>query len=270
MKLQAITMIAMLTGLLATSNSEAGKFDFNQIVRTVKNSQGPGFQHTGPGHISRPGGGNRVEILPYPPVGRPPVCRPKPPVCRPEPPVYPIYPPPTVRPPVCKPQPPICPPPRPPVCEKPPVKPPVCIKPPICPPVKPPVCIKPPVKPPVCEKPQCKCNVCKCQTCRCGNQQVGLPINRPPVRVSQLTLMNNAGAEVHFSLNENPNVETMPADDVSVVESRSARGIQIAYHNGLEVVEYDLDADASYSFEWQGETLQLLQVEEVEGRLAQR
>ena len=52
MKIQAITMIAMLSGLLATSNSEAGKFDFNKIVQTVKNSQRPDFQHTGPGHIS--------------------------------------------------------------------------------------------------------------------------------------------------------------------------------------------------------------------------
>ena len=62
----------------------------------------------------------------------------------------------------------------------------------------------------------------------------------------------------------------MPADDVAVFESRATQGIQIAYHNGLEVVQYDLDPSASYSFEWQDETLQLMQVEELESRLAQR
>lgn len=267
-------MIAMLSGLLATSNSEAGKFDLNQIVQTVKNSQRPRLQHTGPGHISRPGDGNRVDILPYPPIGAPPVCKPKLPI-------RPIYPPPNggppiIKPPVCKPKPPIyCPPVKPPVCIPkppicPPVKPPVCIKPPICPPVKPPVCNKPPVKPPVCIKPQCKCNVCKCQVCQCGDQHVSLPINRPPVRVSQMTLMNNAGAEVHFSFKGTEQVESMPAEDVSVYETRQRQEIQIAYHNGLEVVQYDLDPSASYSFEWQGETLQLLQVEAPGNRLAQR
>ena len=85
-----------------------------------------------------------------------------------------------------------------------------------------------------------------------------------------MTLMNNAGAEVHFSFDGGNAVESMPAEDVAVFESRATQGIQIAYHNGLEVVQYDLDPSASYSFEWQGETLQLLQVEAPGNRLAQR
>jgi hypothetical protein len=76
-----------------------------------------------------------------------------------------------------------------------------------------------------------------------------------------MTLMNNAGAEVHFSLNASEQVETMPADTKSVVETRSSEALKIAYHNGVEVVEYDLDPSAAYSFEWEGETLQLLQVQ---------
>lgn len=84
--------------------------------------------------------------------------------------------------------------------------------------------------------------------------------------------MNNAGADVHFSLNGNDQVESVPSEDVAVFESRATQGIQIAYHNGLEVVEYDLDPAASYSFEWQGETLALLEVQGqgFEGGLAQR
>lgn len=262
MKLKALTMIAVLSGLLATSSSEAGKFDLHQIVKNIQKTKGPGIQHTGSGHIGAPNLGGPVNILPYPPIVKPPVYKPKPPVCLPNPPV-------------CKPKPPICLPPKPPIC--PPVKPPIYCpppKPPVCPPVKPPVCVKPPicppVKPPVCEQPACPCNLCKCQTCQCGDQHVGLPINQPPVRVYTLTLMNNAGADVHFRFNGAEEVESMSADDVAAFESRATQGIQIAYHNGLEVVQYDLDPSASYSFEWQDDTLMLLQVEEPGGRLAQR
>ena len=85
-----------------------------------------------------------------------------------------------------------------------------------------------------------------------------------------MTLTNNAGADVHFSFNGDEQVQSMPADDVAVFETRANQGVQIAYHNGLEVVQYDLDPSASYAFEWQGETLQLMQVEEIESRLAQR
>ncbi|MBD3671894.1 MAG: hypothetical protein HUJ26_00075 [Planctomycetaceae bacterium] len=97
-----------------------------------------------------------------------------------------------------------------------------------------------------------------------------MPINQPPVRVTQLTLLNNAGADVHFRFNGAEQVESMPADDVAVFESRATQGIQIAYHNGLEVVQYDLDPSASYSFEWQEDTLMLLQDEGLGDRLAQR
>ena len=35
----------------------------------------------------------------------------------------------------------------------------------------------------------------------------------------------------------------------------------ISYQNGHEMVEYELDPNATYSFEWQGEVLQLLEVQ---------
>jgi len=272
MKLQAITMIAALSGLLASTSADAQKFELGKANKPqVKISQ-PNQSRIGnylPPQtfpISKPGRGGDFTILPYPTPKPPTHILPPPAFCKPKPPICP--PPVIIHPPVCV-KPPICPPVKPPICIKPPicppVKPPVCIKPPICPPVKPPVCIKPPICPPV-EPP---CHTCECHVCKCHKPVLPichkpisqLPINRPPVKLVTMTLMNNAGADVHFSLNSNEQVETMPADSESVVESRSLEALKIAYHNGVEVVEYELDPSAAYSFEWEGEALQLLQVQ---------
>ena len=76
-----------------------------------------------------------------------------------------------------------------------------------------------------------------------------------------MKLMNNAGAEVFFNLNNSEEYATMLADDVELITSRSAQPHIINYHNGVEQIEYELDPTASYSFEWEGETLMLLEVQ---------
>ncbi|MBD3671984.1 MAG: hypothetical protein HUJ26_00535 [Planctomycetaceae bacterium] len=106
------------------------------------------------------------------------------------------------------------------------------VEPPHCKPA-PPVC-KP--QPPVCKKP---------------------PVNRPPVRCAKMKLMNNAGAEVYFVLNNANDYITLGVDTVEIVESHNGQPHLISYHNGQQMVEYELDPNATYSFEWEGDTLQL-------------
>ena len=97
---------------------------------------------------------------------------------------------------------------------------------------------------PICHKPICK-----------------PPVNRPPKKCYTLKLINNAEAEVYYVLNEQTDFSTMPVDDVDWIKSMNPAPHTISYHNGQEEVEYELDPNGIYSFEWQGETLQLLEVQ---------
>jgi hypothetical protein len=126
---------------------------------------------------------------------------------------------------------------------------------PICKP-KPPVVVYPihpvhpirpihPVHPPVCKKPP----VCK------------PPVNRPPVRCLSLKLINNAEADVYFVLNQADDFVTLTAGDKHWTKTKNPAPHHISYHNGQEMVEYELDPNGTYSFEWQGEVLQLLEVQ---------
>jgi len=87
------------------------------------------------------------------------------------------------------------------------------------------------------------------------------PVNRPPVKTFKMVLQNNTGAEVYYSLNHNKNYTTMPKEDVDVFQSYSQKPVLISYHNGHEVVEYELNPASTYSFEWQEDTLQLLEIQ---------
>jgi hypothetical protein len=87
------------------------------------------------------------------------------------------------------------------------------------------------------------------------------PVNRPPKKCYTLKLINNAGAEVYYTLNQAEDYRTMPVDDVDWIKTLNPAPHTISYHNGQEVVEYELDADGTYGFEWQGETLQLLEIQ---------
>jgi len=120
---------------------------------------------------------------------------------------------------------------------------------PICKP-KPPVVVYPihpvhPVHPPVCKKPP----VCK------------PPVNRPPAQCLTLKLINNAESEVYYVLNQADDYKTLTVGDKHWTKTMNPQPHHISYHNGQEMVEYELDADGTYSFEWEGETLQLLEVQ---------
>lgn len=177
MKLQGITLAAVVTSFFVTTNADAGKFNLGQVIRTAQKID----RQINHGQISRPSLNPPVYTLPvepphhsYPTPVEPPHCKPAPPVCKPQ--------------------------------------------------------------PPVCKKP---------------------PVNRPPVRCVKMKLMNNAGAEVYFVLNNANDYSTLGADAVEIVESHSGQPHLISYHNGQQMVEYELDPNATYSFEWEGDTLQL-------------
>ena len=99
-------------------------------------------------------------------------------------------------------------------------------------------------KPPVCKPPVCH-----------------PPVNHPPVKCYSMKLMNNAGAEVYYILDKAQDYNQLPAEQVEVVKSHSSQPHTISYHNGQEVVEYQLSVNGTYSFEWQGETLMLLEIQ---------
>jgi len=182
MKLQAITMIAVITGFAGqTPAAEAN--DFIKVIRTInaidRTVNGPRF-----GRGPRRGPIGKPIILPHPgPV------RPGPPVCKPRPPVH------------------------------------VC---------------------PVCHHKRCTCQ--------------RPPINRPPVKKFTMKLLNNAETKVYFSLNDR-NFQELLADDLEVIKSPSPKGHLIKYHNGIELVQYTLDPSSVYSFEWEGDTLVLLEIQ---------
>jgi len=192
MKLQAITMIAVLTTFAGTTTTTVEANDFIKVIRTINAIDnvvnGPRF---GPGQIHHPIHKpiHKPIILPHPGHGH---IHPKPPVC----------------------------------------------------------------KPPIGKPPVHICKRCHSHVCHCHKP----PINKPPVKKFAMKLMNNAETKVFFSLN-GLDYQMMQANDVEVVKSVSPQGHQIKYHNGVEVVEYTLDPTAAYSFEWEGETLQLLQIQ---------
>lgn len=75
-----------------------------------------------------------------------------------------------------------------------------------------------------------------------------------------MKLMNNAGADVFFSL-DGQDYQQLDNGDFEIVKSHGAKPHMISYHNGLEVVEYELDPTAIYGFEWEGDTLMLLEIQ---------
>jgi len=178
MKLQAITLVTVVTSFFLNTNADAGRFDLGQVIRTAQKID----RQLNHGPITRPSPNPPVYPLPEPPR-----YKPAPPVCKPAPPIY-----------------------------------------------------KP--APPVCKKP-------------------APPINRPPVQCARLKLMNNAGADVYFVLNNAHDYATLRADDVEIVESHTHKPHLISYHNGQELVEYELDANGVYGFEWQGQILQLVELQ---------
>jgi hypothetical protein len=52
----------------------------------------------------------------------------------------------------------------------------------------------------------------------------------------------------------------LKADGFEMVKSVSPKGHLIKYHNGQELVQYQLDSEAVYSFEWEDDVLLLLEV----------
>jgi len=114
-----------------------------------------------------------------------------------------------------------------------------------------------PVDPPRCKKPAPPIHRPAPPVCR----KPAPPVNRPPARCAKMKLMNNAGADVYFVLNKAHDYSTLPTDEVEIVESHNGRPHHISYNNGQEVVEYELDPNATYSFEWEGQVLQLLEVQ---------
>lgn len=223
MKLRIATTLMLLTGLLA-ANAEAGRFNIKKVVK-----QAPVYNQLVKKVKFAPPHGGPVQKLPpafHPPGGgQPPVfCPPKPPVvCPPQPPV--ICPP---KPPViCPPKPPVCPPQPPVIC---PPQPPVCPpQPPVCPP-QPPVC---PPQPPVCP-----------------------PVNVPPHIDFCIEICNHAGAEVHFNFNDQGYV-CLPCHGCKTFHGHTVHMPTIEYHNGHEVVRYELAPQGKYEFRWSSGVLQL-------------
>ena len=60
-----------------------------------------------------------------------------------------------------------------------------------------------------------------------------------------------------YNLNQSEEYTQMPVDDAELIKSHTPKPHLISYHNGVELVEFELDPSAAYSFEWQGETIQL-------------
>lgn len=187
MRLQAITMIAIVTGLVGSTTVEAN--DLFKAINTIDHVvNGPKF---GGPKIGGPKFGPKPIVKPHPGHGHLP---PKPPACKPKPPVY-----------------------------------------------------KPPVK---------LCPVCHHKHCTCQKP----PINKPPMKKFTMKLLNNADTKLFFSIN-GLDYQLLEADGVELVKSLSPKSHRIAFHNGIEVVEFDLDPTAIYSFEWEENQLMLYEIE---------
>ena len=63
-----------------------------------------------------------------------------------------------------------------------------------------------------------------------------------------------------FSL-DGQDFQQLANGDSELVKSNGAQPHLIKYHNGTQVVEYELDPAGAYGFEWQGQTLALLQIQ---------
>ncbi len=111
----------------------------------------------------------------------------------------------------------------------------------------------PPAHKPIC-KPQPPVSHCPPPVC-------APPINRPPVKCFIMKLMNHTGAEVFYNLDHSDQYTQMPIDDAQLIKSHTQQPHLIRYHNGQEVVEFQLDPSAAYAFEWQNETLVLLEIQ---------
>lgn len=85
------------------------------------------------------------------------------------------------------------------------------------------------------------------------------PVNKPPVKKFTMKLINNAGSEVYFSLN-GQDYQMLKADGFEMVKSVSPKDHLIKYHNGQELVQYQLDPESVYSFEWDEGVLLLLEI----------
>lgn len=85
------------------------------------------------------------------------------------------------------------------------------------------------------------------------------PVNKPPVKKFMMKLVNNAETEVYFSLN-GQEYQMLEADGIEMIKSFSPKGHLIKYHNGQDVVQFQLDPAAVYSFEWEDDVLLLLEV----------
>ena len=117
---------------------------------------------------------------------------------------------------------------------------------------------KPEYCPPPVHKPICKPQP---PVSHCPPPVHAPPINRPPVKCYIMKLMNHTGADVFYNLDNSDEYTQMPIDDAQLIKSHSQQPHRIRYHNGQEVVEFELDPSATYAFEWQGETLVLLEIQ---------
>lgn len=111
-------------------------------------------------------------------------------------------------------------------------------------------------KPIHCKPPIKVCPICNHQHCVCNKP----PINKPPMKKFTMNLLNNAETNLFFSIN-GLDYQLLEADGVELVKSLSPKLHRIAFHNGVEVVEFDLDPSAIYSFEWEEDQLMLYEVE---------
>ena len=85
------------------------------------------------------------------------------------------------------------------------------------------------------------------------------PVNQPPVKKFVMKLVNNAETKVYFSLNASE-YQMLEADGLELIKSISPKGHLIKYHDGHELVQFQLDPTAVYSFEWEEDVLLLLEV----------
>jgi len=112
------------------------------------------------------------------------------------------------------------------------------------------------VKPIDCKPPVNVCPLCHHQHCHCQKP----PVNKPPMKKFIMKLLNNADTKLFFSIN-GLDYQLLEADGVELVKSLSPKPHRIAFHNGNEVVEFDLDPTAIYSFEWEEHQLMLYEIE---------
>ena len=112
------------------------------------------------------------------------------------------------------------------------------------------------VKPIGCKPPIKVCPKCGHQHCHCNKP----PINKPPMKKFTMKLLNNAETNLFFSIN-GLDYQLLEAHGVELVKSLSPKLHRIAFHNGVEVVEFDLDPSAIYSFEWEEDQLMLYEIE---------